>query len=289
MPYGRLFSLLAWIIIASPFAFGDDNDSQEIQREIQAEPSEASDGSNIELEELYDKYDKEQKQQGVNKKTEDKAKEAAREKLPEVTHLSELGTLAPFTDVAVIQRRFLPRTMRFELSGSGMTVLNNPFFNNLGLGARLAFHFQEKHGIEAQYMYFTNTNRSVTNDLEEKRNVSTTNLVTTKSYLGGAYKWTPFYGKISFINREIVPFDLFFNFGFGMTKTQYRNEPTLHLGTGQSFALSKTLAVRWDLVWNYFNAEVPDLKNAGKTSTSTHSDLYLSVGLGFFFPEAKYR
>ncbi len=235
-----------------------------------------------EVEALYDRYDQEKskKREAVTPKSKEPAKE--------VTTLSELANLAPFSDVAVIQRRFLPRTGRFELTGSAMTSVNNPFFNNLGLGLRAAYHLIEKHGIEFQYMIFSNTRRSVTNNLEEKRDVQTTNLVTAKNYMGAAYKWTPVYGKITFLNRHIVPFDLYFTGGMGLTQTQKKGEPTFHFGTGQAFAVSKKVAIRWDIVWNFFQAEVDSVTGAGTTKTS-HNDLFITLGASFFFPEATYR
>ena len=53
---------------------------------------------------------------------------------------------------------------------------------------------------------------------------------------------------MTWLNRAIVPFDLFFTLGYGLTETDFGNlRGTIHIGTGQSFALSKSMAVRWDL------------------------------------------
>lgn len=243
----------------------------------------SDDNDNAEVEALYDKQEADEGKKAARKK-----EEAAKQPLKEVTTLSELANLAPFSDVAVIQRRFLPRTGRFEFSGSGLTSINNPFFNNLGLAARAAYHLTEKHGLELQYMFFSSTRRDVTVNLEDQREVRTSNLVTAKSYMGAAYKWTPWYGKITFLNRVIVPFDFYFNAGAGLSKTDNQSEPTVHLGTGQSFALSKGFALRWDLVWNFYQAETESVTGGG-TTTTAHNDLFLSAGVSFFFPEATYR
>jgi outer membrane beta-barrel protein len=245
----------------------------------------SDDGENTDVESLYDRYDEAQ-----TKKREDQKKPDARKQpVKEATSLSELSTLAPFSDVAVIQRRFLPRTGRFEFSGSGMSSLNNPFFNNLGLALRGSYNLTEKHGVEFQYMFFSNTRRAVTESLEsEPINVRTSNLVTPKSFMGAAYKWTPVYGKITFLNRHIVPFDFVFTGGLGLSKTDIQNEPTVHLGAGQSFAMTKSFAVRWDLVWNFYNAKTVSAESGASTSTN-HNDLFLSVGASFFIPEATYR
>jgi len=236
-----------------------------------------------EVEALYDKFESD------SGKKREKKDEPKRVELKEANTLSELANLQPFTDVAVIQRRFLPRTGRFEFSGSGMTSVNNPFFNNLGLSLRGAYFFQEKHGVELQYSIFSNTRRGVTASLEDQRDVRTTNLVTAKSYMGAAYKWIPLFGKITFLNSHIVPFDLSFTGGMGMSKTDKKQEPTIHLGSGQTFAITKAFAVRWDVVWNFYQATADSAIVGGGETKTNHNDLFLSFGASFFIPEATYR
>ncbi|MEO0337057.1 MAG: hypothetical protein AAF202_11715, partial [Pseudomonadota bacterium] len=130
-----------------------------------------------EVENLYDTFDKQE-----TKRT--KSKRIKQRNIPEPSRLADLATLEPFNDIAVIQRRFLPKTGRFEFSGSLMASVNNPFFSNLGFGARLAYYFNEKHGIVGQYYFLSNTERSVTSNLEEERGIETKSLTTPKNYAG---------------------------------------------------------------------------------------------------------
>lgn len=235
-----------------------------------------------EVEQLYDSFDKKETKRQKRKR------QVRRKKVKTPSRLADLATLEPFSDIAVIQRRFLPKTGRFEFSGSLMASVNNPFFSNLGLGLRLAYYFSEKHGIVGQYYFLSNSERSVTEGLREDQLVETKSLTTPKNYLGAAYKWTPIFGKMTWMNKEIVPFDLFFTIGGGTTKTDLGNqEPTIHIGTGQVFAISKAMAVRWDLSWNFYQAEALD--NNNESITNSQDDLYLMIGMSFFFPEAKYR
>src|SRR5690606_29752413 len=160
----------------------------------------------------------------------------------EIESVTDLATLQNFEDIAVIQRRFLPKTKRLEISGVGFTNLNNPFFNNLGAGLKLAYHFSEAWGVEGLANWCGVAAADVTKELE-KNGVSTANVVTAKAFMGGAIRWSPIYGKISLLNRSIVPFDLGFSGGLGLTKTEESSgEPTLYLGTNQIFAISKSFA-----------------------------------------------
>ena len=237
------------------------------------------------IENLYDKDEEKQEAKAAPKAREDRAA-AAPEK--EVSTLSDLATLAPFDDVAVIQRRFLPKTGRFELSGVVFSNLNNPFFNSIGAGVRAAYYIREKYALEGLFTFHSTSSRQVTEDLEAKRGITTDNVITSKGYMGASLKWNPIYGKITWLNKTIVPFDLNFNFGGGMTRTDSdQSVPTLHLGTSQVFAWSKSMAFRWDLIWNMYSGTAKN--DDGTTEKLSQNDLYLGVGMSFYFPEAGYR
>lgn len=252
-------------------------------QDLEGANSSVSTGSGAsEVEELYQK--EEVKQERANTPP-------PKSKVPEkqVTTLSDLATLAPFSDVAIIQRRFLPKTGRFELTGSTFTNLNNPFFNSIGVAARVAYYIREKYALELMGALATTSSREVTDNLLKNRQISTDNVVTSKGFGVVAFKWNPIYGKITWLNKTIVPFDLNFNIGGGITMLENGNSaPTLHLGTSQVFALSKGMAFRWDLIWNAYQASVTE-PTTKVTQTIGQNDLFLGVGMSFYFPEANYR
>ncbi len=204
-------------------------------------------------------------------------------KAADLKGVSDLGKLSEFDDIAVIQKRYLPKTGRFEAYIAPTLVLNDAFFLNFGGTARINYSFQERYAVELVGAYLFTTKRQVTTGLEN-RGVTTTSLVTPKSYLGVDFRWTPVYGKMA-LNDKIVPFDLYFSLGLGATGTlQGASAPSLHLGTGQIFARTKGTAYRWDFSYNGFYAQ-PD----NRTSSSIYSTLFISVGMSFLFPEATYR
>lgn len=250
-----------------------------------------SDGADGEVEDLYDKFDVQETKKRTEKKENQRKAEQANKPKSDPSTLSELSTLAPLSDIAVIQRRFLPKTKRFEASANLLGTINNPFFINMGASVRGGYYFQERYGVELMYFFLSSSERTVTDNLRSKRNVKTESLVTPKSYFGADFKWTPIYGKTTFINKRIVPFDFYFSAGLGNTSiADGSSAPTVHLGGGQAFALSKSMALRWDLSWNLYQADVEKLKDGVlKKEKSSHDDLYISLGVSFFFPEATYR
>ncbi len=240
-------------------------------------------GSDIEAEEVYDKEDAK-----PVAKPEPTNRQAPKVDV-EAKTLSDLAKLAPFSDIAVIQRRFLPKTNRFEASVGAFSNLNNPFFTSYGLGLELAYYLKEKYAVEGLLQVASTGSRQVTDDLEKHPpKITTDNLVTSKGFFGAAFKWNPIYGKITWLNKTIVPFDLNFNLGLGMTQTTTnQNEPTVHFGTSQVFAWTKSMAFRWDLSWNIYQATITD--DQGKVSKLNQNDLSLGIGMSFYFPEASYR
>lgn len=204
-----------------------------------------------------------------------------------IRDLSDLVKLSPFEDVAVIQKRYLPKTQRFELFAGPTAVVNDAFFMSVGLMGRAGYYFSERYGIEANAWMLTTSDKQVTSDLRDKRGVGTQSLITAESYYGVDFKWTPIYGKMTWRNKTITPFDLYFSAGGGVTGTnQGGTAPTLHIGTGQVFALSKGMAFRWDFSWNFFQATSTV---AAREESSMYNNLFLTVGMSWFFPEATYR
>lgn len=199
--------------------------------------------------------------------------------------LSVLGTLAPYDDVAVIQRRYLPKTHRFELFPNLGIITNQAFFMSSSLGLNFGFYFSELLGLELSYASLSTSERKVTTDLREKAGITTQSFINSESYMGADIKWSPIFGKMAFSNRSIIPFDMYFALGGGQMRTNQNTQPTvIHLGTGQVFALTKSIAARWDLSWYTYKS-----KTALNNQEDMYQDLKLSLGISLFFPGAKYR
>jgi outer membrane beta-barrel protein len=205
-----------------------------------------------------------------------------------VKEISDLGKLAPFKDIAVIQKRFLPKTGRFELFGALGGTLNDAFFIDATANLRLGYYFRERYGIEFTGLYISTSNRTVTDSLA-KRGVTTASLVTPQSYYGLDFKYTPIYGKMAFGNKTLTPFDMYFSGGLGQTSYNNGSAPTLHLGTGQIFAMSKAFALRWDFSWNFFQATTYINSTQTVGSSAIFNNLFVLLGASWFFPEATYR
>lgn len=207
----------------------------------------------------------------------------------QVDTVSDLAKLAPFSDISVIQKRFLPKTGRFQLFGGLNYLANDPWYWGMGLTAKAGYAFTEALAIELTYSGFSNSEKQAIKDLRNNHAVTTDSIVTTKSYMGGDFVWSPIYGKLSLDNKRIVPFDMYFAGGGGISAlSNNSSSSTVHLGLGQIFALSKSRGFRWDFSWSRFTATTTD-STTGAVSNNTFDNLLLTMGLSFFLPEANYR
>lgn len=240
-------------------------------------------GLGEEMESLFSDQQK-QADQAEDRAEEQQQQEAKPADL-QVKELSDLAKLAPFADVAMIQKRYLPRTGRFEAYIAANTILNDAFFTTIGADARLAYYFTERYGVELLAMAMISGDRRTTKDLREK-GVATTSFVQPESYIGADFKWSPVYGKMTYRNRRIIHYDMYFSAGGGSTTHSQGSSPTIHIGTGQNFALSKSMTFRWDFSFNMYSATTTVGSNRGSGS---YQNLFLGAGVSWFFPEASYR
>ena len=209
-----------------------------------------------------------------------------------VKSLTDLNRLAPFSDISVIQKKFLPKTGRFQLYTAGGLTTNSPWFINTGVKANIGYHFNESFGLEFSGMFLSNSEGESAKEIRSNNNLQPDKFVITKYTMGLDLLWSPIYGKISTLDNEIIPFDMYFAFGGGMagTNSQEKTVPTFHAATGQIFALTKSMAFRWDYSWNLYQATpVADVLSTSAPSKSTYNDLIFTAGVSFFFPEANYR
>ena len=217
-----------------------------------------------------------------------------------VKTVSDLSNLAPFDDIAVIQKRFLQKTSRGEAGLSLISILNNKFFYLLGVSGRLGYFIREKHGIglQADAVYYEKKffSKRLRTGINQ---IIAFNYIAPRFFVGAYYRWTPIYGKFSFLSKKIHYFDMFFDFGLGAENIVSAPDegapivgfepvrpwwPALRLSTGQTFALNKNMGLVWDFTWYFYFYEL-----SGSTNTHWQHDLSLSLGFNYYFPEVGNR
>ena len=229
-----------------------------------------------------------------------------------VKNISDLSRLSPFKDVAVIQRRYLPKTFRGEVGLSLTGLLNNKFFYSGGVSGQLGFFIRERFGFGLDGMALWRAKRTVSKNLMDVNREIPFVPVNPRYYGGAWFKWNPIYGKFAFLERRIVYFDMFFLMGGGLmgltgidpeikravdsgmeptnkavldslTKPYW---PALMLGFGQIFAVNKDAGISWALRFIGYRF---DLTGPSGRQSSSQVDIHFFFGVNYYFPGAKYR
>jgi outer membrane beta-barrel protein len=209
-----------------------------------------------------------------------------------IKSLTDLNKLAPFSDISVIQKKYQPKTERFQLYMAGGLTTNSPWFVNLGAKVNVGYYFSESLGVELSGVFFSNSESQAAKEIRTNNNLQPDKFIVTKNNIGIDLLWSPIYGKVTNLDNEIIPFDMYFAFGGGTSATnaQENSVPSFHVGTGQIFALSKSMAFRWDYSWNFYQATpFASAASTSAPSKSNYNDLIFTAGVSFFFPEANYR
>ena len=217
-----------------------------------------------------------------------------------VKTVSDLKALAPFEDIAVIQKRFLPKTSRGEAGLSLVSILNNKFFYLMGVSGRLGYFIREKHGLGVQAYAIAYLTKFFSNRLQKAPNIITAyNPIAPRFFVGAYYKWTPVYGKFSFLDKKIHYFDMFFDFGLGAENIFSAAPqdkkltlglpvqswvPASRLSAGQVFAINKNMGVVWNFTWYFYFFKLTD-----SPALKWQHDLSLSLGFNYYFPEVGSR
>lgn len=196
-----------------------------------------------------------------------------------ISDFSGLGKLAPFSEISVLQKRFLPKTNRWQFTGAFAMITNNPWFLTAGVSLKVAYYFTEAWGIEGTYSILNSSERQSAQELYSNHNVTADSFGFPKNYMIADAKYTPFYGKMTWLNQHIIPFEHYITAGLGNTSISTGGSaPTFHIGTGQNFAMSKRFSVNWDLSNMIYSG-----------NGNSYSDILATVGVSFFYPEASYR
>lgn len=197
---------------------------------------------------------------------------------------SAVGSSTLYSDLAVIQKNYMPKSGRFHLTGGIVTVPTDVFYLTGGLSLRALYHFNEAWGAELFYNYLSSSARAEIDNIANNNNVSVQNLVSLKSFMGANVYYNFMYGKVSMNDKKVLPFEIYNTLGGGtMTNSQNYSSSTVQVGIGGLLSLSRSTALRLDLMWAFYST-----KNILGQDTNENST-FLNLGYSWFFPEPDYR
>lgn len=187
--------------------------------------------------------------------------------------------------VKAVQRKGVLKRGRFEVAPQFSLTVNDAFFQKFGGGLRLAYSLHDSFAIAVRGTYFTPYR---TDAVREGKLAFNSQLLSSQLHglamLNGV--WSPIYGKASFLNKNIVHFDLYLSAGFGAvwsaTSLAPRNEGphiATDFGGGVRFYPKEWLAFELGL-----NATLYPDQPIESVPGTVQKVFTANVGFSFFFP-----
>jgi outer membrane beta-barrel protein len=189
-------------------------------------------------------------------------------------------------ELDVIQNRQFSKVNRFEITALGVSVSSDPFLSTYAAGAALGYHFTEYFGARAVYWQDFSSNNSAYNGFKESNPGLDVNTVKPKSYMGAEVKFSPFYGKMSFLKKSIFYYDFYALAGGGIRKLEFNSTFTPMLGIGQQIFFNKYFSIFLDYRVMTYKQVVQDKLSTSATygqQIGTKSPFVGNLSLGLSF------
>lgn len=169
---------------------------------------------------------------------------------------SQVKEAMPYSDLAIIQKSYMPKTERFQVNGGLVMVPNDLFFDTFGADLKLGYHLNETWGVEAEGTFLTSSKARVTKDMQSKQGINVKNQVTAKNFIGANIYYNSIYGKTALWDRKIIPFEIYFTGGLGMVDTTTtKGSMGIKAGIGELFTIDKNRAARLELSMIFYSAK----------------------------------
>ena len=216
----------------------------------------------------------------------------------------------------VVQNRFFLKEGRFEITGAGGYVPNNPMVTRFAGSLFGAYHINEKFAGEFAFMYFpdlgSNDLKGLTQKLVEiannRSNAGSFEQPVEKMLLDASFagRWSPIYGKINLIGENVLNFDFYFTGGLGMISSKayyayadgdvislrYTGREThvpLNAGLGLNIFVNQSVAVKIDARSFIYRGPAPKYDPDEQDQYRIYNDIVTSVGVSYFIPKMKPR
>ncbi len=211
----------------------------------------------------------------------------------DLNKLEEKYWSAKDDDFTVVQNRAYPKANRWALSLHGGKPINDNYREGNMTGLTAGYFFSERYGLELQYQSFASDySELVKQFVAEKAVYPNGNSFMSSKTL--AFQFVPFYAKMSFLDKNIIYFDM--AIGVGVGTTDYRiekieggeNKSAMHfsLDITQHFFLSEKFAFRFDFRNKWTNEDRARYYPVGAEERSLGSkqvnDTSLLLGLTYW-------
>jgi outer membrane beta-barrel protein len=157
------------------------------------------------------------------------------------------------SQLGVVQNRTYSKAGKLQLGLVGGRATDDPFLSTTAYGLNVGYNFSEFWGASLVGLKYS---VSPSNALKTLRSGGKqANTVAPEYYLGGEATGSFLYGKLSLLGASIIYYDMHVTGGGGITRTENDSAaPTVSMGLGQRFYITKAFSLRMDYRFQTFVA-----------------------------------
>jgi|NOAtaT_5_FD_contig_31_5928478_length_1338_multi_5_in_0_out_0_2 outer membrane beta-barrel protein len=204
--------------------------------------------------------------------------------------------------IKTIQRKNFMKMGRFELSPHAAFVANDPFLNRYIVGTGLGYHVTEVFAVEGTVDFAPDLGdgdwKPLTRQLVEENSVSPD--ISKVTLFGNlSFQYSPIYGKVAIVGRDIILFDVYGAFGMGFARTnddlealqlvgdekamstELQTHPTTNMGGGLRIIFGENIAARVE------GRSLVYIETVSATTLEMKNNFILQASASWFFPNIK--
>jgi outer membrane beta-barrel protein len=201
--------------------------------------------------------------------------------------------------IKTLQKKTFLKLGRYEAAPHLGFVTSDPFINRYLVGASFAYHITEIFAIEGVGTFSPDFGRADWKPITEQiidENQVTPDISKIQYYGNINFQYSPIYGKVALMGKNIIMFDVFGTFGTGFVNTrddlealqkegeeiavntEVQMHPTLNFGGGARVILSEGFALRVE------GRGLSYIEVLESTTLEMKNNMMLLVSASFFFP-----
>lgn len=209
-------------------------------------------------------------------------------------------------EYGVIQNRTFSKMNRFYGSLVYGPLINDPFAKSRAIGLMGGYFFSEELGIEFSFYNYDSSQNDTVTAYEQQFGGAKPDYNLIKASKTVSVVYSPFYAKMSLMNKSIMYFDMGVTAGIGLSdyeiqkvdkdgsgnktgSNETKSSPHIEIGVMQQLFINQNMAFRLDIKNTYYQQDTKQYEigiGAPESSRGSGSkavnDTTISVGFTFF-------
>ncbi len=180
--------------------------------------------------------------------------------------------------------------LKHELYGSLGVLPMDAFYKGITLGGGYTYHFSNNLAWEAfQVVFSNNIDTGLKNDLQDDFSVEPSAFREVKMLVNSNIVFVPVYGKMSWLNRQVIQMELYLTGGPGIAQyKEYEREGASGYGTKHKYYFSANFGIGLRFFINERFSVRLDMRDYMNFVDGVDNAAYFSLGLGWNFRMPKF-